>query len=82
MSEINRANTDLMQHLTAVMLIALPCSTVQKKKNKYSKFLMQLGHHLTMVISSSDKNLTKNVVKENGELSFPIYRGVQFSRNL
>lgn len=43
---------------------------------------MQLGHHLTMVISSSDKNLTKNVVKENGELSFPIYQGVQFSRNL
>ena len=72
MSAINRANTDLMQHLTAFMLIALSHPTVQR--NMLSKLLMQLGH-VTMVVSSSDKNLlTKICTTENVELSFLVYQ--------
>lgn len=72
MSAINTANTDLMQHLTAFMLIALSHPTIQI--NTLSKLLMQRGH-LTAVVSSSDKSLlTKICTTENVELSFLVYQ--------
>jgi len=68
MSAITRANTDLILHLTAFMLIALSHPTVQR--NTLSKLLVQLGQYCTMAVSSSDKNpLTKICTTENVEVN-------------